>query len=84
MSFLKKIKELLSDTRPPLPDDLVRLNTYPNVELAAIDKGCLEANGIHAMLENTGENYTPQIKTGVGLVVFYRDYEQARQLLHLH
>ena len=54
------------------------------MEVAAIDKGCLEANGIPAMLENTGENYTPQIKTGVGLVVFYRDYHQARQLLGLN
>ena len=70
MSLLKRLKELLSDTRPPAPDDLVRINTYSNVEEASIAKGCLEANGIPAMVENTAEIYTPQIKQGVGYWYF--------------
>ncbi|WP_300507736.1 DUF2007 domain-containing protein [uncultured Duncaniella sp.] len=84
MSLLKRLKELLSDTRPPEPDDLVRISTYSNVEEASIAKGCLEANGIPAMVENTAEIYTPQIKQGVGVLVFYRDYAAACKLLGIN
>ncbi|GFI53003.1 hypothetical protein EEL34_04190 [Muribaculaceae bacterium Isolate-039 (Harlan)] len=85
MSLLTSLKEklnaLLSDSKPPAPDDLVRLRTYATAAEAYIDKAYLEANGIHAMVENEVEIYTPQIKTGVRLVIFYRDYTKAISLL---
>lgn len=81
MSLFKKLKALLSDNRQPGPDDLVRIRTYNTAAEAYIDKSCLEANGIHAMVENEVEIYTPQIKTGVGLVIFYRDWDRAVSLI---
>ena len=85
MSLLTTLKEkletLLSDSKPPAPDDLVRLRNYATAAEAYIDKAYLEANGIHAMVENEVEIYTPQIKTGVKLVIFYRDYSKAISLL---
>lgn len=77
----EKLKALLSDSRQPAPDDLVRLRNYATAAEAYIDKAYLEANGIHAMVENEVEIYTPQIKTGVRLVIFYRDYSKTISLL---
>ena len=47
MSLLTSLKEklnaLLSDSKPPAPDDLVRLRTYATAAEAYIDKAYLEA-----------------------------------------
>lgn len=82
MSFLKKLKTLLTATRPPAPDDLVRVGMFPNEAEAYIAKGLLESNDIPAMVESNAQIYTPQIKTGVGVLVFYRDYSAAREILN--
>lgn len=81
MSLLSKLKALLSDTRAPEPDDLVTVRTFDTAGEAYIAKTALEANGIPAMVENEGENYAPQIKKGVSVVIFYRDWDRVHKLL---
>ena len=81
MSLLSKLKALLSDTREPEPDDLVTVRTFDTAGEAYVAKTTLEANGIHTIVENEGENYAPQIKKGVSVVIFYRDWDRARSLL---
>lgn len=81
MSLLSKLKALLSDTRAPEPDDLVTVRTFDTAGEAYVAKTTLEANGIPAMVENEGENYAPQIKKGVSVVIFYRDWDRVHKLL---
>lgn len=81
MSLLSKLKALLSDTREPEPDDLVTVRTFDTAGEAYVAKTTLESNGIPAMIENEGENYAPQIKEGVSVVIFYRDWDHALSLL---
>lgn len=81
MSLLSKLKALLSDTREPDPDDLVTVRTFDTAGEAYVAKTTLEANGIHAMVSNEGENYAPQIKEGVAVIIFYRDWDRALSLL---
>ena len=81
MSLLSKLKALLSDTRAPEPDDLVTVRTFDTAGEAYVAKTTLEANGIPAMVENEGENYAPQIKKGISVVIFYRDWDRVHKLL---
>lgn len=81
MSLLSKIKKLLTDTKPPEPDELVAIRIYRTSGEAYIAKGLLAANGIPAMVANEGEVYSPQIRTGIRLLVFYRDWDSASALL---
>lgn len=81
MSLLSKLKALLSDNRPPKPDELVNIKTFDTAGEAYIAKDWLAANGIPAIIENEGEIYAPQIKEGIRLTIFYRDWDRAQQLL---
>lgn len=81
MSIFDKIKSLLTATGTPDSDDLVSVGTYPNEAEAYITKGLLDSNGIPAMVGSNAQIYTPQIKTGVSVYVFYRDLDKAHSLL---
>ncbi len=81
MSLFQLVKKLLSDTRPPKPDDILRIRTFTNISEASIAKNWLENNGIPSIIENEGEMYTPQVKDGIGLMIFYRDWDKASALL---
>lgn len=80
MSLLKKIRELLTDTRPPEPGDLVPIKAFATEGEAYVAKALLASNGIPAMVAGEGEKYTP-IRTSIKLLIFYRDWDAASRLL---
>lgn len=81
MSLIQRIKKLLTDTRPPEPDDLVKIRTFDTAGEAYVAKSLLASNGIPAMVSNEAEIYSPQIRTGIRLLIFYRDWDTATSLL---
>ncbi|MDE5953158.1 MAG: DUF2007 domain-containing protein, partial [Duncaniella sp.] len=48
---------------------------------AYVAKALLASNGIPAMVSNEAEIYSPQIRTGIRLLIFYRDWDTATRLL---
>ena len=81
MSIIQRLKKLLTDTRPPEPDHREKIRTYDTAGEAYVAKSLLAANGIPAMVSNEAEVYSPQIRTGIRLLIFYRDWDTATRLL---
>lgn len=61
-------------------DKTVLLTSYNSVEEAEIVAGMLRSNGIPCEVENRNNLYVP-VFNGADLIVFEKDYNQARQLI---
>ncbi len=81
MKLIDRIRRLLFDAPPPEPDDLVKIRTFDTATQAHIARTILASNDIPAFVKNEGEVYVPQIRQGVWLMIFYRDWERASELL---